>query len=294
MDSIFIPALQQSVLLLPLCLGIYITYCIMRITDLTVEGSFVLGAAVFARLISHGHGQIEALVCAIMAAAAVGIGVASISRLAKLDPLITSILAVFMLYSINFKIMGRPNISLLSYTDFMQQIMSFHTGPMLGVLLAITALFSILALLLLKSNFGLLLRVYGDNKSLLAQLSQHKFLIFCLGLVLSNALAGISGVLVAQANGYADINMGLGTALTAIGSIILGLNIMRQLRPRLVSYHALTDICGCVLGIVIYFVAMNALLYFGVDPMYMKLALGICLMCFLSSYHLNKKRAAYA
>ena len=106
--------------------------------------------------------------------------------------------------------MGRPNISLLSYTDFMQQVMSFHTGPMLGVLLAIAALFSILALLLLKSRYGLLLRVYGDNKRLLAQLSQHKFLIFCLGLVLSNALAGISGVLVAQANGYADINMGLG------------------------------------------------------------------------------------
>lgn len=294
MDAVLLPALQQCIVLLPLCLGVYLTYCIMQITDLTVEGTFVLGAGIFSRMVVHGHHHALAFMIAVTAASCVGLLVAVIQRVAKLDALITSILAVFMLYSINFKAMGRPNISLLSQTTLMQQLMDASLSHMLMGLLAIGVVSVVAIYLLLKSRFGLLLRAYGDNDQLLVQLAKNKFVILVVGLMISNGLAAVSGILSAQLNGYADVKMGLGVALTAIGSIILGLNLSKQFCKSDSCYRAFYELLSCFVGVLIYFLVMNILLYAGIDPMYMKLALGVLLMFFLSSHHLSKKRSNYA
>lgn len=294
MDTVLIPALQQSIVLLPLCLGVYLTYRIMQVTDLTVEGTFVLGAAVFSRLVVHGQLHVFAIMLAILAASFVGLLVSLVQRVASLDALMTSILAVFMLYSVNFKVMGTPNISLLSVNTFMQRLINAPMSEMLLGLSAMAAMVVLLMYLLLRSRLGLLLRVYGDNNHLLEQLAQPKLMVLTLGCMLSNALAALSGVLSAQLNAYADIKMGTGIALTAIGSVILGLNLLRPFFSSTTSYKPLLELLASFIGVLIYFMSMNYLLYIGIDPIYMKLALGILLMVVLSGHHLSKREVSHA
>ena len=103
---ILLPALQQSLIFLPLALAIFISYRVLNETDLTVDGTFVMGAALFARLMTGFHHQVVAVVVALIATGLIGVLVAYIHRVAKISILITSILTVFMLYTVNFKIMG--------------------------------------------------------------------------------------------------------------------------------------------------------------------------------------------
>lgn len=293
MDNVFLSAMQQTIVLLPLCLGMYLTYCIMNITDLTVEGTFVLGAGLYARMIVAGHSVYLAVSMALAAAMLVGFIVAVMQRAAKLDALITGILAVFMLYSVNFKVMGRPNISLLGHDNMMQSIINMSLAHMLITITALACAMLGVIYFLLKSKYGLLLRTYGQNKSLLLQLAQPQFIILCAGLMLGNLMAAGGGVLTAQLNGYADIKMGLGVALTGIGSIMLGVNMLRFFRSANAPFHACYELIAALAGVFVYFLGMNVLLYFNVDPMYIKLLLGIMLMFFLSSHRLLSKRGRY-
>lgn len=262
----------------------------MSITDLTVEGTFVLGAGIFAHLLVLGHSSATAIILALAASATAGLLVAIIQRITKLDSLITSILAVFMLSSINFKAMGQPNISLLLKPTLMQQILNMPTEYMVLILISLLIIMLTCIYIIMKSPLGLLLRAYGDNKNLLQNLALPKFSILCCGLMLSNSLAAISGILSAQLNGYADIHMGLGVALTAIGSISVGLNLSRLFLKNSGKYRAYIDLCSCLSGVFIYFLVMNLLLACNVDPIYIKLALGVLLMFFLSTHYLKKRK----
>ncbi|OHE77650.1 MAG: hypothetical protein A3F67_08225 [Verrucomicrobia bacterium RIFCSPHIGHO2_12_FULL_41_10] len=289
MLSVLLPALQQTLLFLPLCFGIYLTYRIMATTDLTVEATFVLGAGAFAHLVTLNCNQYVAVLIAIAAAGAVGLVVALIQKMAKLNALITSILAIFMLYSINFKVLGRPNISLLSTNTLIQSLQMSHPAILWSGIGMLMLTLAITLCLLLHSRFGLLLRAFGDNNALLQHLAKNRLLILISGLVVSNGLAAFSGVLTAQVNGYADVNMGLGVALTAIGSMIIGLTVVNQLRGTHARFKAAYELFGCCLGVLTYFIAMNALLYLGLDPIYMKLALGVVLLFFLSSSQIKNR-----
>lgn len=283
MSSVIITALQQALLFLPLALGIYISYRILAITDLTVEGTFVLGAAVFARLLTAGMHEVTALLLALLAGGLAGAVVAMIQRFAKIDSLIASILAIFMLYSVNFKAMGRPNISLLNTHSLIIDLQN-QQPLLLWFLISLFAIVLIALLaLLLHSRLGLLLRAYGDNVQVLSHLGKNSLVLLVFGLVISNLLAALSGVLTAQINGYADINMGLGMALTAIGSMMIGLTVVKNLRHHDAPYRALFELPACFLGVFIYFAIVNGLLVIGVDPIYLKLLLGLVLIFFLST-----------
>ena len=121
MDVIFI-ALEQSLLLLPLVLGIYLTYSIIQITDLTVDGTFVLGAAVFARLITNSYTIGISMAAAILAGAVFGVLVSLIQHKNRIKPLIAGILMVLMLQTINLQILGRPNVSIYGYDSFVKKL----------------------------------------------------------------------------------------------------------------------------------------------------------------------------
>ena len=132
--SIMITSSVQSLMFLPMCLGMYLTYRVMDITDLTVEATFILGAAIYAKLIFLHDSSILAVILAIFMTALVGFLVAAMQRIAKIDSLIASILAIFMLYSVNFKVMGRPNISLLSDPVVLSQLQYQHPLILLMIL----------------------------------------------------------------------------------------------------------------------------------------------------------------
>ncbi len=260
--------ITQFLLFLPLCLGIYISFSVLRLTDLTTDGSFMLGAGTFAVCITNGFGFYPSLFLAIGAGAIVGAFVAYIQKNKAIDSLIAGVLALFMLQGVNLIVMGKPNISLLGVETNRVIMMTFIPILLLGVIF------------LFSSPFGLILRGFGENSALLERFGYNPHIIRTLGLMLSNALAAFSGVLTALVFGYADLSMGLGVTLTGIGALMVGLYLVKDRKVKRSGLIA-NDLVGVMIGIFIYFFILNGFLLLGVDPVYLKIAMGLVLISFL-------------
>src|SRR3990167_3082822 len=193
--------LQQTLIFLPLALGVYLSYEILMVTDLTVEGTFVLGAAIFARLTSLGFNQIESIIAGLLGGMIIGILVTVMQRVAKINSLIAGILAVFMLYSINFAVMNKPNISLLNSHIFLQYLQDYHSNYFTAFLFSFGLFLAIILCLLLHSRTGLYLRAFGSSPHLLKKLGKNPALYLCVGLSISNMLAALCGIMTAQVDG---------------------------------------------------------------------------------------------
>ena len=276
-----------------MALGIYISYRILKVTDLTVDGTFVLGAAIFARCMELGCGEVASLLLAVSGGFVTGVLVSCMQRFANINSLIASILAVFMLYSVNFATMGRPNISLLEHDTLLGTIQLTHPHLLLLGLIIFSILLLVILSKLLHSRFGLSLRAFGVNAKLLKNLGYHPTIYLASGLGLANALAAFCGVMTSEINGYADINMGLGMALTAIGSVVIGQKIMQSLLPKSLVFCAIIELFSCFIGAYIYFFALNGFLAMGVNPIYLKLLLGLILVFFLSASQVKNKGGYY-
>lgn len=272
--NILVTALEQSLIMLPLILGMYISYRILKITDLTVDGTYVLGAAVFARTISLG--LFPALIFAVISGGIIGSIVSFMQKNNRINGLIAGILASFMLYSVNLQIMQCPNISVLGMPTLLS-ILDLENW--LVPLIIINCLIIFAVIILLKGKLGLFLRAFGFNKDLLINLGKPAELYRMLGLSISNGLAALTGTLSAQINGFADINMGFGVALVGIGAIVIGRHILIHAN----NFNAFKEIFSCFIGILFYFIALSVLLRIGIDPINLKLILGIVLFISLST-----------
>ena len=285
----FLNTLQQTLVFLPLAIGVYLSYDILMITDLTVEGTFVLGAAIFARLITLGFSQTTSVIAGLAGGAIIGIAVAFMQRIAKINSLIAGILATFMLYSVNFGVMNQPNISLLNNHIFLQYLQDYHPALLTMTLLTLTLTLALLLCVLLHSKLGLTLRAFGCNPHLLKKLGKIPGIYLGIGLAISNMLAAFCGIMTAQVDGYADIHMGLGMALTAIGAVVIGKQLVSRFIPTK-QFSALIGMLGCLLGAFIYFLILNGFLMLGINPIYLKLFLGLVLVVFLSTAHYTRQR----
>lgn len=272
--------ITQSLTFLPLALGISVSYTILRATDMTLDGSFVLGAAVFARLTTLGLPPLTAAIAAVLAGALAGIMVSLIQRGGRVDPLLAGVLATFILASGNLILMGRPNINLLSQTTLLSG--AFAQGDLYGwMLVAVICLgFCLVTCFIIASRLGLTLRALGDNPYLLQRLGKNIEGYRMFGFAFTNSLAAASGCLTAQTVGYADIGMGIGMTLTGIGAIILGQQIIRFFVKK-EALRMTSEFFACLAGVLIYFFAINALLRLNVNPIYLKLILGLVLIFFL-------------
>lgn len=268
--NILMTTLSQSLLFLPLALGVYLSYVILRATDLTVDGSFVLGAAIFARLLSAGVSFPLAFLAAGVGGILAGLGVSLIQIKGRINPLLAGILALFMLYSINFNVMGKPNISLY---DFQLNYAWVYIAMMVVIILLLLGL-------LLISRYGLILRAFGDHALLLKRLGHRIEIYRFAGFALSNLLVAWCGAMTAEVNGYADLSMGFGMALTGIGTVVIGRQILKPLNQQ---HHFLIylEFGACILGVYLYFLAINLFLSWGVNPINLKLLLGVILIIFL-------------
>ncbi|MGD9107846.1 MAG: ABC transporter permease [Gammaproteobacteria bacterium] len=294
MYNIVIATLQQSLFFLPLTLGVYLSYRILAVTDLTVDGTFVLGAATFASLVTHGINQYVSIILAVFAGVIIGALVALVQKLVKINSLIAGILATFMLYSVNFRVMGKPNISLLDSSVFLQNLQTSSPEYLLFVIVLFTLILFGVMCYFLRSKIGILLRAYGSNTRLIHAMGKSTILLLMLGLGVSNGLAALCGVINAQIDGYADLNMGLGMALTAIGSVVIGRHLTNRIFYRREKFSALVDCCSCLLGTSLYFFAMNFFLACGINPIYLKLFLGAVLIVFLGSARYSHRGEVYA
>jgi len=279
----------QGFILVPLVLGIYLSYEVMKITDLTVEGSFVLGAAVYARLIIESINPVLTLFIAISSGALAGIVVGFIQRHDKIDSLIAGILMIFMLYSLNLQIMGSPNLTTYNHTTILTYI-SYVFLDNAGFLFSVLYAFFCIAVvyLLLNVQLGLRIRAYGDNKNLLYRLGHNPEKYRLIGLAFSNALAAGSGALTCQIYGFTDINMGFGIALTAIAAWLIGIQTMKKIF-RYKNFSVKIDCVACLMGALLYYLIVTLFLRIGVNPIYLKLLVGLILVILLKVMS-NKKR----
>lgn len=292
LDLTFLMAIvTQALPFLPLAFGISISYNVLNATDMTIDGSFVAGAAIFARLVTSGVSPSIAALAAMAGGALAGMMAATIQRGGRIDPLLAGVLATFILSSVNLSLMGKPNISLLSANTLVSD--AFANSEINGWLVVGTYSLLLCAggYALLRSHYGLTLRAFGDNPSLLKRLGKNIEWYRLTGFALSNMLAAAAGCLTAQTVGYADIGMGFGMTLTGIGAIILGQQIFRRISKHR-YFRVGSEFIACLIGVLVYFFSLNLLLRLDINPIYLKMILGLLLIVFLRAAVREKKQGA--
>ncbi len=218
-------AIEQGLVYGIMVIGVYLTFRILDFPDLTVDGSLPLGASISAVAISNGMNPYLSLVFALLGGFAAGTVTAVLNTKFKILHLLASILTMIALYSINIRIMGGPNIALLGSATVFDPIIHFGVpGQYAGILV-----FAILALLVtafivwfLKTELGMAILATGDNPQMITSLGVNTHTIIILGVGLSNALVALSGALIAQNQGAADVGMGIGTIIAGLASVIIG------------------------------------------------------------------------
>ncbi|GAA5539576.1 MULTISPECIES: ABC transporter permease [Brucella/Ochrobactrum group] len=234
-------------------IGVYLAFRVLDFPDLTVDGSFPLGAAVTGVLILAGLNPWLAAAIAMVAGAIAGLVTATLNVRFKILNLLASILTMIALFSVNLRVMGRPNIALINQDTMLSPffghgIPEYYVRPAFLFVLVAIAVFIVWRFL--ESDMGLAMRATGANpKMARAQGVQTDRQIY-IGMALSNALVALGGSLFAQTNGFADVTSGVGTIVVGLAAVIIGETILR-------TRNLLVILIGCVLGSVIYRIAIQ-------------------------------------
>lgn len=226
-------AFESGIIYAIMALGVYLSFRILDFPDLTVDGSFVTGAAIAAVLIMNGTAPIIATCLAAIAGFIAGCCTGVLHTKGKINPLLSGILMMIALYSINLRIMGRANVPLLNEETIFTKIANFWESTALSnvisvswatliIMLIVTFFVKFLVDIFLKTEIGLAIRATGDNKRMIRSFSANTDWLIILGLGLSNALVALSGAFVAQYSGFSDIGMGVGMIVVGLASVIIG------------------------------------------------------------------------
>lgn len=283
MFHLLLAVFTQVIPFFPLVFAINISYSVLRVTDMSLDGSFVLGAVIFARCLWEGMDPLTASVLGMGGGALTGCCVAALQCRGRIDPLLSGILVAFILASVNLLILGRPNRSLLGHETFLSR--AFDLGPFHGWTLTslVSIVFVVMAYLLIRSRFGVLLRGLGDNPDLFRRLGYSADLYRSAAYAITGSLAALSGILSSQIFGYADTGMGLGMTLTGLCSLLIGQSCLSLLNPAWQSVRTTTELLACLFGVFAYFVGVHLLLRLNLNPIFLKMALGIALIFFLQT-----------
>ncbi|SFP63877.1 ABC transporter permease [Caldicoprobacter faecalis] len=225
MFGLMVTSLEQGLVFGIMALGVYITFKVLDFPDLTVDGSFPLGAAVASIMIFNGGNPFLALCLATAAGIAAGCITGFLNTRGKITGLLSGILTMTALYSINLRIMGRANVTLLNSRTIFTYIEEWgvpHRWVFLALFIITAFLIKVLLDCFLKTQIGFALRATGDNPEMARANGINTDTMKILGLSLSNGLIALSGALVAQYQGFADIGMGIGTIVAGLASVIIG------------------------------------------------------------------------
>ena len=271
MLDLLIPTISQGLLWSIMALGVYITFRVLDIADLTVEGSFPLGAAVAAAMIVEGSDPFVAIFVAAIAGMFAGIITGVLHTKLKIPALLAGILTMIALYSINLRVMGKANVSLLRMDTVFTNMMDFglsNVNAVLSIGIISTVFFGILIYWFFGTEIGAAIRATGFNQQMIRANGVNTDFTIILGLLLSNAL-------VAQNNGFADVGMGVGTIVIGLASVIIGEVLFgtRSFKNCLISV---------ILGSIIYRIVIAIVLQLGMPPNDLKLFTAILVAIALS------------
>ncbi len=251
-------ALEIGLIFGLVALGVLISFRILRFPDLTVDGSFPLGAAVAATLISGGMDPFSATLIATLAGGLAGMITGWLNVKLKIMDLLASILMMIALYSINLRIMGRPNVPLISEPTVFtvlqpDNLVDYIVRPL--ILLVVVVLIKLALDWFFSTQIGLAMRATGSNPRMARAQGVATGTMMLAGLAISNALCALAGALFAQSQGGADISMGIGTIVIGLAAVIVGESILPSRRLIIIT---LSVVVGAVLYRFFIALALNA------------------------------------
>ena len=268
-----------------LAMGIFISMRIFNIPDITTDGSFTLGGAVTALMLQSNQPIVLVLVCAFFAGAIAGTLTALIHTRLKVNALLSGILVMTALYSVNLAIMGRSNIPLIGTASifFILNGLSEIQSQLIILLIFSGIIFFGLSLLL-KTDFGLAMRATGNNETMIRALGVNTGRMKIVGLALANGLTAVSGFLIVQIQGFSDIGMGIGIVILGLGSVMIGEIFMRLLKIQNITIHIL----GVLAGTIIFRLILAFALSIGIEALYLKLVVAFFVLIVVSIPNLKK------
>ena len=261
--------IEQSLIFAIMVLGVYISFRILNFPDMTVDGTFPLGAAISAKLLTLGVNPYLTLLVALISGAAAGAITGLIHVKLKVKDLLAGILVMTALYSVNLRVMGKSNIPLFEEDNI------FNTEYSMMITIVVLILISKFILdYLLKTKFGFALKALGDNENLIVSLglNEEKYKIY--GLMIANSFVAFSGAVLAQYQGFADVGMGTGIIVIGLASIIIGDTLFGK-RRRLAG----TTIV--IIGSILYRGVIAVTLSMGMDASDLKLITSVIVIVIL-------------
>ena len=261
--------IEQSLIFAIMVLGVYISFRILNFPDMTVDGTFPLGAAISAKLLTLGVNPYFTLLVALVAGAVAGAVTGLIHVKLKVKDLLAGILVMTALYSVNLRVMGKSNIPLFEEDNI------FNTEYSMMITIVVLILISKFLLdYLLKTKFGFALKALGDNENLIVSLglNEEKYKIY--GLMIANSFVAFSGAVLAQYQGFADVGMGTGIIVIGLASIIIGDTLFGK-RRRLAG----TTIV--IIGSILYRGVIAVTLSMGMDASDLKLITSVIVIIIL-------------
>lgn len=286
MTDLIIGTIGQGLLWSLLAVGVFLTFRVLDIADLTVEGSFPMGAAISAILLINGFNPIVSILGAAVGGMIAGAVTGWIHTKLKIPALLAGILTMIALYSINLHIMGKANVPLLRvdtiYT-MLGQVLPLDRTLMLTIVGLIVAVVTCLVLFwFFGTEIGAALRATGVNPQMIRAQGVNTDTMIVLGLLLSNGFVAVSGALIAQGNGYADVGMGIGTIVIGLASVIIGEVIFG-------TKSFVRSLIAVVLGSIVYRIVIAIVLYIGMPPNDLKLFTAVLVAIALSLPTLKAK-----
>ena len=291
--SLLLSVLEQGLIYAILALGVYITFKILDFPDMTVDSSFPLGAAVTAWMIEAGCPPLLTLPVSIAAGAMAGAVTGFIHVKLHVGDLLSGIIVMTGLYSVNLHIAGRANVQLFSFdTMFKNDLVSSlpAVAQVYAPVLILAVLTIVVKLLMdgyLATKSGFLLRATGDNPALVASLAKDSGKVKILGLSIANALVALSGCVMCQYQRYFDISMGTGTLVLAVASVIVGTQLLR-------GFRFLGATLAVVIGSILYKGCVALALSLGLSPFDLKLITAALLLAIIVAGGRRKKGKRHA
>lgn len=274
-------ALAQGLIWGVMAIGVYITYKVLDIADLTVDGSLCTGAAVCTMLLLAGHSPWIAMLCAVLAGLLAGTVTGLLHVLLGIPPILAGILTQMALWSVNLKILGKANQALPARSiDVLLTQMNIPAA--LPVLLGWAAVLVTLLVLFFSTELGCALRATGCNPVMSRAQGVNTGLMKVIGLALSNAVVAMSGGLLCQYQGYTDVNMGRGAVVIGLAAVVIGQAVLGRH-----GGHMAAQLGGVVLGAVIYYIVYQVIIFAGFDTDLLKMFSAVVVAVFLGVPHVR-------
>jgi len=279
--TLVLSVLEQGMIYAVMALGIYITYKILDFPDLTVDGSFPLGAALTCALITAGCNPFLTILVSFVAGAIVGILTGLIHVKLKVRDLLSGIIMMTALYTVNLQIAGRANLPIYNFdTIFDNCVINAIFPESMGryrtviIILIITVITKLLLDWYMNTKSGFLLRAVGDNDTIVTSLGVDKGMVKIIGLSIANGLVAMGGCIYAQQQRFFDISMGTGTMVIGLASVIIGTSLLKNLTFLKVTTTV-------VIGSIIYKACVALALSLGFPSNYLKMITAVLFLVIL-------------